>query len=55
VAGKAVTVCLSPYIYDQLIKVSEKRGLTKTAIVSIAVEKYARELEREERRSNEGK
>lgn len=48
--GKAVTVTLSPYILGELEKLEKKIGLKKSAIVTIALEKYARQekLEREE-------
>jgi len=43
IATKPVTVRLSLPIVTQLEKLAEKKGLKKSAIITIAVEKYARE------------
>jgi len=48
-AGKQISVTLSPYILDELEKLANKRGLKKSAIITIAVEKYAREEIKRER------
>jgi len=47
--GTAVTVTLPPYILGQLEKLEEKTQLKKSALVVIAIEKYAREYEKNER------
>jgi len=49
-AGIKVTVTLSPYIYSQLEKLVQEKGIKRTAIVSLAIEKYAREEERNEQK-----
>jgi len=46
--GTKVTVTLSPYIYGQLEKLVEDKGIKRSAIVALAIEKYAREEERRE-------
>ena len=45
-AGKAVTLTLAPYVYDQLCKLEEKQGIRKSAIVTLALERYARAEEK---------
>ena len=46
VAGKPITLTLSPYIFSQLEKWSKKNYLSKSAIATIAIERYAREQEK---------
>jgi predicted transcriptional regulator len=46
--GKQVTITLSPYIFGQLSMLSEKKHLSKSAIMTIAIEDYARKFEKEE-------
>jgi metal-responsive CopG/Arc/MetJ family transcriptional regulator len=48
-AGKQISITLSPYILDELEKLASKRGLKKSAIITIAVEKYAKEEVKKER------
>lgn len=46
--GIAVGMRLSPFIHDKLETFAEKKGLTKNAVVTIALEKYISEEERRE-------
>jgi len=48
-AGKQISVTLSPYIYSELNKLEGKKGIKKSALISIAIEKYARAEEKQER------
>jgi len=47
-AGKPITVTLSSYIYAQLDKLVEDKGIKRSAVVALAIEKYARGEERNE-------
>jgi len=47
-AGKAVTLTLAPYVYDQLCKLAEKKKLKKSAIITLALEEYEKKEERNE-------
>ena len=48
IVGKPITARLSPYTYAQLEKLAEKKGLKKSAIITLAIEKYDKEEERNE-------
>lgn len=48
--GKAITARLSPYTFAQLERLANKKNIKKSAIITLALEKYEREEER-----NEGK
>lgn len=43
VKGKPVTLTFSPYIQGQLERLTEKKQISKSAVVTLAIEKYARE------------
>lgn len=46
--GRGVPICVtvSPYINKQLERLIERTQLTKSAIFTVAVEKYAREMDK---------
>lgn len=54
-SGKAVTVTLSPYIFEQLDNLEKNMGIKKSAVVAIAIEKYAREIEKQREGENREK
>jgi len=54
-AGKQISVTLSPYILGELEKLSSELGLKKSAIITIAVEKYARESKKMREEGNREK
>ena len=47
--GKAITARISPHVYEQLERLSEKKGIKKSAIITLAVEMYAKAEEKAER------
>lgn len=52
-AGKAITLTLPEYTYEQLCQLEKKKNIKKSAIMTLALEKYAREEERTERAEKE--
>jgi len=48
-AGKAVTVTLPPNTYEDLCKLETKKGIKKSAIITLAIEQYKRVEERAEK------
>jgi metal-responsive CopG/Arc/MetJ family transcriptional regulator len=45
IIGKRITITLAPNIYKSLEKHTKKKGITKSALISIALEKYVKEEE----------
>lgn len=47
--GKRIHVTLTPKIYELLEKCAERKGISKSALISIAVEKFTKEEESHEK------
>jgi hypothetical protein len=45
-ANKQISVILAPHVHASLEKLAKEKGLKKSAIITIALEKYVREEER---------
>jgi metal-responsive CopG/Arc/MetJ family transcriptional regulator len=48
-AGKQISVTLAPNIYKELVSLEKKKGIKKSALITIAIEKYARAEKKEEK------
>jgi predicted transcriptional regulator len=47
--GEPLTITLSPYIKSQLDKLVEQKQVSKSAIITMAIEQYSRAEERREK------
>jgi len=52
-AGRTVNITLSNYLYNELERVSEEKHLSKSVIVTLALELYMKERNKERKNSEE--